>query len=71
MDSASTRNFIDINVAKRLNLFVCPTKDLSDMVAKDKEIIMIGRCHKVSLQIQSFELPTGYMHYHSMEYAFF
>jgi hypothetical protein len=49
---------VDINLAKQLNLFVYPVKDLIVKVANGQQVKGIGRCHKVFVQIQSLELQT-------------
>ena len=51
-DIGSTHNFIDVNVAKRLNLFIYPVPNMKVMVADGKKIKKVGKCHKVKLQIQ-------------------
>jgi hypothetical protein len=60
IDTGSTHNFIDINVARRLNLFVYPTADIRVMVADGKRIDGVGKCHKVKLQIEDYELESGF-----------
>jgi hypothetical protein len=60
VDSNSTHNCIDINVAKQLNLFVYPTKDLTVMVVNGQKVKGVGRCHKVLVQIQELELQTRF-----------
>jgi hypothetical protein len=59
IDSHNTHNCIDIIVAKQLNLFVYPTKDLTITVVDGQKVKEVGRCHKVSVQIQELELQTG------------
>jgi hypothetical protein len=59
IDSGSTHNFVDINLAKQLNLFVYLVKDLIVKVVDGQQVKGIGRCHKVFVQIQSLELQTG------------
>jgi hypothetical protein len=59
IDIGSTHSFIDINVARRLNLFVYPATDIRAMVANGK-IIGVGKCHKVKLQIEDYELESGF-----------
>ena len=49
VDTGSTHNFIDVNVAKNLNLFVYPTVNIRVMVANGKKIDGIGKCHKIKL----------------------
>jgi len=51
MDSRSTYNCIDINVTKKLKLFVYPMKELRVEIANDHNITKVGRCHRVMLQI--------------------
>lgn len=50
--SSSTHNYIDIDVIKKLNLFVCPTKALIVTIANVKKLKGLDKCHKVSVQIQ-------------------
>jgi hypothetical protein len=49
IDTWNTHNFIDINVAKRLNLFVYSTEDKRVIVADGKKNDGGGKCHKVKL----------------------
>jgi hypothetical protein len=56
--SGSTHNCIDINVAKQLNLFVYSTRDLTLTVTNGQNFKEVGRCYKVSVQIQELELQT-------------
>jgi hypothetical protein len=49
VDSGSTHNFVDINLAKQLNLFVYPVKDLIVTIVDGQQVKGIGRCHKVSI----------------------
>lgn len=58
VDSGSTHNFVDINLAKQLNLFVYPIKDLIVETVHGQQVKGIGRCHKVPVQIQNLELQT-------------
>jgi len=60
IDTGSTHNFIDINVAKRLNLFVYPTTNIKLMVADGKKIDGVVKCHKVKLQISDYNLESGF-----------
>jgi predicted aspartyl protease len=60
VDTGSTHNFMDINVARKLNLFVYPAADIRVMVADGKKIDGVGKCHKVKLQIEDYELETGF-----------
>jgi hypothetical protein len=60
VDSGSTHNCIDIDVAKKLNLFIYPTKDLTVKVANGQRVKEVGKCHKISVQIQELELQTGF-----------
>jgi hypothetical protein len=54
----STHNCIDIVVAKQLNLFVYPTKDLTVMVTDGQKVKEVGRCHKGGLQLIKKEQET-------------
>jgi len=58
IDSRSTHNLTDINVAKELNLFVYPVKSLTVSTIIDGHVGVVGQCHKVSLQIQDLKLQT-------------
>ena len=60
IDTGSTHNFIDINVAKRLNLFVYPIVDTRVMVADGKTIDGVRKCHKVKLQIEYYKLESRF-----------
>jgi hypothetical protein len=60
IDMKSTHNSIDINVAKRLNLFVYLAGDIRVMVANSKRIDGVEKCHKVKLQIEDYELKFGF-----------
>jgi len=52
IDYGSTHNCIYIDIAKKLNLFIYPTKDLTIKVANGKNIKELGKCNKISVQIQ-------------------
>jgi hypothetical protein len=58
IDTGSTHNFLDINIARKLKLFVYPVPDMKVMVADGKKIENVGKCHKVKLQIQDFNLES-------------
>jgi hypothetical protein len=58
VDIGSTHNFIDINVARRLKLFVHPVPDMKVMVADGKKIKNVGKFHKVQLQIKYYNLTS-------------
>jgi predicted aspartyl protease len=58
VDIGRTHNFMDINVARKLNLFVYPTVDIRVMVADGKKIDRVVKFHKVKLQIEDYELET-------------
>jgi hypothetical protein len=60
VDSDSTHNCIDIDVAKKLNLFIYPTMDLPVKVANGQSVKEVGKCHKISVQIQELELQTRF-----------
>jgi hypothetical protein len=60
VDSGSIHNFVDINLAKQLNLFVYPVKDLMVTAADGQPIEGVGQCHKVSIHIQKLERQTRY-----------
>ena len=60
IDSGSTHNFLDATVAKRLNIFSFPLPNMKVMVANGKKIEKVGKCHKVNLQIQDFNLESPF-----------
>lgn len=45
-------------MAKELNLFVYPVKSITILTIIDGHVVVIGQCHKVSLQIQELKLQT-------------
>jgi hypothetical protein len=51
---------VDINLAKQLNIFVYPVRDLMVTTVDGQQVKGLGRCHKVSIQIQNLELQTRY-----------
>jgi hypothetical protein len=60
VDSNSTHNYIDINLAKKVNSFVYPTKDPTIGVINGHKVKGIGRCHKIYVQIKKLELQIGF-----------
>jgi hypothetical protein len=60
IDYGGTHNFVGINLAKQLNLFVYLVKDLTVTTADVQPIQGVGQCHKVSTHIQSLKLQTVY-----------
>jgi hypothetical protein len=42
VDSGSTHNFMDINLAKQLNLFVYPMKDLMVTIVDGQQVKGVG-----------------------------
>ena len=60
VDSGSTHNFVDVNVAKRLNIFSYPVANLKVMVADGKRIDGVGKCHKVKLKLSEYETETSF-----------
>ena len=52
IDYGSTHNCIDIDVAKKLNLFIYPTKELTARVSNGQKIKELGKCYKVLVQKQ-------------------
>jgi hypothetical protein len=51
VDFNSTHNHIDINFAKKLNLFVHPIMDLIVMIVDGNKVKGVGRYHKISIHI--------------------
>ena len=58
VDFGSTHNCINIDLAKQLDLCICPIKDLTMSVTTKKKFEVIGEFHKVSIQIPELELQT-------------
>ena len=60
LDIGSTHNFLGSTMAKRLNIFTFPMPNMKVMVADGKENEKVGKCHKVKLQIQNFNLESPF-----------
>jgi hypothetical protein len=60
VDYGSSHNCIDIGVIKKLNCFIYLTRDLTVKVANGKRVKEVGKCHKISIQIQELELKIGF-----------
>ena len=60
IDSGSTHNFINVNVAKVFNLFIRPVPNMKVMVANGKKIDNVGKYHKVKLQMQEYNLESDF-----------
>lgn len=58
IDIGSTHNFVDMNLGKRLNLFIYPMSNMKGKVADGKKIENVGKCYKVKLQTQSNNLES-------------
>jgi hypothetical protein len=58
VDFGSTHNFVDINLARQLNLYVYPVNNLVVTTADGQQIKGLGRCHKVFVKIQNMELQS-------------
>ena len=58
--SGSTHNFVNASLAKIFNLFVCPVPNMKVMVADGKKIDNVGKCHKVKLQMQEYNLESDF-----------
>ena len=56
IDNGSTHNFLDLTMAKRLNLFTFPMPNMKVMVADGKKIEQVGKFHKVKLRIKDHNL---------------
>ena len=52
IEFGTTRNFINVNLAKVFNLIIFSVTNMKVMEADGKKIDNVGRCHKVKLQIQ-------------------
>jgi hypothetical protein len=60
IDSRSTHNFMDINLTRKLNLFMYPIKGLTVTTANGQPIEGIRQCCKISIHIQNLKLQTRY-----------
>ena len=56
----NTHNYIYINFVKKLNHLVYPSKDLLLIIIDGKKVEGVGRCHRVSVQIQEMDLQTSF-----------
>ena len=61
IDSSSTHNFVNVNLAKVFNLFINPVPNMKVMVAYGKKIDNVGKCHKVKLQMQEYNLESDFL----------
>jgi len=53
IDFGSTHNFMDINLAKQLNIFVYLVRDLMVTIIDGQQVKGLGWCHKVFVYIQN------------------
>lgn len=60
VDLGSIHNFVDVNVAKRLNIFSYPVADLKVMVVDGKHIDGVGMWHKVKLQLRKYAMEANF-----------
>ena len=60
IDSGSTHNFVNVNLAKVFNLFIRLVPNMKVMVADGKKIDNVGKCHKVKLQMQEYNLESNF-----------
>ena len=61
INSGSTHNFVNVNLAKIFNLFIRPVPNMKVMVADGKKIDNVGKCHKVKLQMQEYNLELDFL----------
>ena len=64
IDSGSTHNFVNVNFAKISNLFIHLVPNMKFMVVDGKKIDNVGKCHKVKLQMQEYNLESNFLRYH-------
>ena len=55
---SSTHNFINVNLAKVFKLFIFLVPNMKVMVADGKKTGNVGKCHKVKLQMQEYNLES-------------
>eukprot|EP00253_Pinus_taeda_P029674 PITA_29674 len=60
VDLGSAHNFVDVNVAKILNMFGYPIADLKVMVADGKQIEGVGKFHKAKLQLSDYAMDSSF-----------
>lgn len=60
IDTGNTHNFLDSNIAKRLNIFTYPMPNMKMMAVDGKIIEKVGKCDKVKLQIQDYNLESPF-----------
>ena len=60
IDTNNTYNFINVNLDKISNLFIFPMPNMKVMVAEGKKIENVGKCHKVKLQMQEYNLESDF-----------
>lgn len=56
IDFSCTHNYINIDLAKKFGLCICPIKDLTIYIATRKMFKGIRECDNVSIEIQELEL---------------
>ena len=60
-DTGSIHNFIDVSVAKKLNLFIYPVPNMKVMVADGKKIKKVGNATKLSYKYKTITLSQNFM----------
>ena len=61
IDSGSTHNFVNVNLAKLFNLFIHPIPNMKVMVADGKKIDNMEKCHRFKLQMVTMVTNLGYI----------
>ena len=60
IDIISTHNFINVNLANIFNLFIFPMPNMKVIVEDNNNIENVGKCHKVKLQMQEYNLEFDF-----------
>lgn len=60
IDTGSTHNVFDSTMVKRLKIFAFPMTNMKVMVVDGKKIENAGKCHKVKLHIQGYNLESPF-----------
>ena len=58
IDSGNSHKFIDIGITKRLNMFDYPSSFLQVTIPGNKTTLCMGKCHKVKLSINYYQLQS-------------
>ena len=60
IEMGNTHYFINVNLAKVVNLFIFLVPNMKVMVVDGKKTKNVGKCHKVKLQMQEYNLESDF-----------